>query len=106
MRVQTLFTGLVLFRFRPSGRRPCLPFGPPSRCCPRQAGTPAATHTAGRSVALRPSRAFTLIEILVAAGITALLAGFIAGIIHNVTGTWKRRSGRPATDSQARLILD
>src|SRR3954464_1839688 len=49
---------------------------------------------------------FTLIEILVAAGITTLLAGLMAVVVHNVSTTWKRASGRLGTDAQARLILD
>jgi prepilin-type N-terminal cleavage/methylation domain-containing protein len=49
---------------------------------------------------------FTLLELLVAASITAVLAAFVAVIIANVATTWKRSSGRLGADAQARLILD
>ncbi|MBI5768970.1 MAG: prepilin-type N-terminal cleavage/methylation domain-containing protein [Verrucomicrobia bacterium] len=51
-------------------------------------------------------RAFTLLELLVAASITAVLAAFVAVIIGNVATTWKKASGRLGADAQARLILD
>jgi prepilin-type N-terminal cleavage/methylation domain-containing protein len=49
---------------------------------------------------------FTLLELLVAAGITALLAGFIAVMVRNVSVTWSRAGDRLGTDAQARLVLD
>ena len=49
---------------------------------------------------------FTIIELLVAAGITALLAGFIAVIVRNVSVVWTRSGNRLGTDSQARIVLD
>ncbi len=52
------------------------------------------------------SRAFTLVELLVAAGITVLLAGFIAVIIRNVSTTWSRAGNRLGADAQARVVLD
>lgn len=58
--------------------------------------------TSGR----RRGRGFTIIELLVAAGITAFLAAFVAVIIRNVSTTWTRTSGRLSADAQARLILD
>lgn len=54
----------------------------------------------------RRVRGFTLIEVLVAAGITALLAGFIAIIVRNVSITWARAGNRLGTDAQARIVLD
>jgi Tfp pilus assembly protein PilW len=54
----------------------------------------------------RRRRAFTLVELLVAAGITALIAGFIAVIVRNVAITWTRSGNRLGTDAQARLVLD
>lgn len=49
---------------------------------------------------------FTLVELLVAAGITALLAGFMAAIVMNISTTWSRASVRLGADAQARIILD
>ncbi len=49
---------------------------------------------------------FTLVELLVAAGITAVLAGFLAVIVGNVSTTWSRASTRLGADAQARLVLD
>ena len=41
-----------------------------------------------------------------AAGITVLIAGFIAAIVRNVSTTWTRAGNRLGTDAQARLVLD
>ncbi|MBM3855276.1 MAG: prepilin-type N-terminal cleavage/methylation domain-containing protein, partial [Verrucomicrobia bacterium] len=51
-------------------------------------------------------RGFTLVELLVAAGITAAIAGFIAIIVMNVSSTWSRASTRLGADAQARILLD
>ncbi|MCX6951199.1 MAG: prepilin-type N-terminal cleavage/methylation domain-containing protein [Verrucomicrobia bacterium] len=51
-------------------------------------------------------RAFTVIELLVAATITAVLAGFIVAIVSNVSGFWNRTTGKLSTEAQARLVLD
>ena len=51
-------------------------------------------------------RAFTLIEVLVASGVTVLLVGFMVAIVGNVTGFWSRTSGRLTAESQARYALD
>lgn len=51
-------------------------------------------------------RAFTLLELLVAATITAVLAGFIVILVTNVAGVWTRTSNRLTADAQARYILD
>ena len=61
-----------------------------------------------RTIGSRRSRlhGFTLVELLVAAGITVLIAGFIAAIVRNVSTTWTRAGNRLGTDAQARLILD
>ncbi|MBC7366068.1 MAG: prepilin-type N-terminal cleavage/methylation domain-containing protein, partial [Undibacterium sp.] len=70
--------------------------------------TPAALRPL-RSGPVRRGRetgGFTLLEILVAAAITALLAGFMAVVIGDVAGFWSRTSGRLATEAQARLVLD
>src|SRR5688500_2428290 len=50
--------------------------------------------------------AFTLFDLRVAAGITALLAGFIAVIVSNVSVVWTRSGNRLGTDAQARIVLD
>lgn len=49
---------------------------------------------------------FTVIELLVAAAITAVLAGFIVAIVSNVSVFWTRTSGRLSAEAQARLVLD
>ena len=54
----------------------------------------------------RLRRAFTILELLVAATLTAALAGVIIVIVHNVSTTWSRSSGRLGADAQARLVLD
>jgi prepilin-type N-terminal cleavage/methylation domain-containing protein len=55
---------------------------------------------------LMARRAFTLLELLVAAVITAVLAGFIVVIVSNVSGFWTRTAGKLSTEAQARLVLD
>ena len=71
----------------------------PSRSAP--APTPAIA-----GAPLRRRRGFTLVELLVAAGITALLAGFMAVVVGDVAGFWTRTSGRLTTEAQARIVLD
>ncbi|MES2694670.1 MAG: prepilin-type N-terminal cleavage/methylation domain-containing protein [Verrucomicrobiota bacterium] len=57
--------------------------------------------------ALRPrTRGFTILELLVAATITAMIAGFIAVIVRTVSSNWSRTSGRLGADAQARVVLD
>lgn len=51
-------------------------------------------------------RGFTLVELLVAATITAAIAGFIAVIVRTVSGNFSRAGGRLAADAQARRVLD
>lgn len=51
-------------------------------------------------------RGFTLVEVLVATGITAVLAGFMIVIVSNVSGFWGRSSGRLSAEAQARFVLD
>jgi hypothetical protein len=60
-----------------------------------------------RSLRDRPARgAFTVIELLVAVGITALIAGFAVVIVANLSGFWSRTSGRISAEAQARFVLD
>ena len=54
----------------------------------------------------RSRRGFTIIELLVAAGITLAIAGFIAVIVLNVSTTWTRAGNRLSADAQARIVLD
>lgn len=51
-------------------------------------------------------RGFTLLEVLVAAAITALLVGFMVAVVNNVSGFWSRSSGRLSAAAQARYALD
>lgn len=59
-----------------------------------------------RSAVLHGRRGFTVLELLVAATITAVLAGFIVAIASNVSGFWARTSGKLSTEAQARVVLD
>ena len=52
------------------------------------------------------ARAFTLVEVLVAVAITAVLAGFIVAIVSNVSGFWGRTSGKISAEAQGRFILE
>jgi prepilin-type N-terminal cleavage/methylation domain-containing protein len=56
--------------------------------------------------ARRSTRAFTLLELLVAVAITAVLVGFIVIVVANVSAFWTRSSGRLSAEAQARYILD
>jgi prepilin-type N-terminal cleavage/methylation domain-containing protein len=51
-------------------------------------------------------RAFTLLEVLVAAALTAVLAALMLGILTQVLASWGRLSGRLSTAAQAGAILD
>ncbi len=51
-------------------------------------------------------RGFTLLELLVATTITAVLAGFIVILVSNVAAVWTRTSNRLTADAQARYVLD
>jgi type II secretory pathway pseudopilin PulG len=51
-------------------------------------------------------RAFTIIELLVAVGVTALLVSLMLGIVVNITGGWNRSSGTLESGNQARIVLD
>ncbi len=49
---------------------------------------------------------FTIIELLVAVGVTALLVSLMLGIVVNITGGWNRSSGSLESGNQARVVLD
>jgi Flp pilus assembly pilin Flp len=51
-------------------------------------------------------RGFTLVELLVASGVTVLLVGFIVAVVSNVSGFWTRSTGRLSAEAQARYALD
>lgn len=51
-------------------------------------------------------RGFTIIELLVAVGITALLVTLMLTIVTNVLNGWNRSSGSLSSGNQARTILD
>src|SRR5882672_9808547 len=55
---------------------------------------------------VKAHRAFTVLELLVAAGITALLAGIVLAMVTNVSGSFARTTGRLSAAAQARLALD
>lgn len=52
------------------------------------------------------AKAFTIIELLVAIGVTAVMVTLMLVITTNVIGTWNRTSGNLTTSNQARLVLD
>lgn len=52
------------------------------------------------------SSAFTIIELLVAVGVTALLVSLMLTIVSNVMGGWSRSSGTLTAGNQARTVLD
>jgi type II secretory pathway pseudopilin PulG len=55
---------------------------------------------------LRRARAFTIIELLVAIGVTALLVSLMVTVTINILNAWNRSSGQLASNATARLILD
>lgn len=64
---------------------------------------PAATSQPPPRAAFR---AFTLLEVLVAVGITSVLIGFIIIIVNNVSGFWSRTSGRVSAEAQGRFVIE
>lgn len=55
---------------------------------------------------LRASAAFTLLEMLVAAAITAVLAGVMLTVVVNTLNAWSRTQGTLTTEAQAQFVLD
>jgi type II secretory pathway pseudopilin PulG len=51
-------------------------------------------------------KAFTIIELLVAVGVTALMVSLMLTIVVNVLGGWNRSSGSLTSGNQARQIMD
>jgi prepilin-type N-terminal cleavage/methylation domain-containing protein len=89
--------------FRGEGRAG---FSPPSEASRSRATKKGGLKPALLDRRLRSHRAFTLVELLVAATITALIAGFVAAIVAGVSKTWTRAGNRLGTDAQARIVLD
>jgi type II secretory pathway pseudopilin PulG len=58
------------------------------------------------SLKKQSTRGFTIIELLVAVGVTALLVSLMLTIVVNVMGGWSRSSGLLTSGNQARLVLD
>ncbi len=68
---------------------------------------PLASCLPARALRSRCGEAgFTIVELVVAAGITAVMAGFIAAIVLNVSTSWSRAGARLGADAQARIVLD
>jgi prepilin-type N-terminal cleavage/methylation domain-containing protein len=63
-------------------------------------------HSLIPSSLARPRRAFTLVEVLVATAVTALLAGLMITVISNVMSAWRRSADTLQTNAQAKLALD
>jgi type II secretory pathway pseudopilin PulG len=59
-----------------------------------------------RSRSSEARAAFTIIELVVAVGITAAVTAFVVAILTNVSGFWSRTSGRLSAEAQARHVLD
>lgn len=53
-----------------------------------------------------PRKGFTVIELLVAVGVTALLVTLMVNIVTTVLSNWNRTSGALSSGNQARLVLD
>lgn len=51
-------------------------------------------------------RGFTIIELLVAIGVTALLVTLMFTILTNILNVWNRSSGTLTTGNQARIVMD
>jgi type II secretory pathway pseudopilin PulG len=52
------------------------------------------------------SRAFTIIELLVATAVTAVLAGMLLMMTNSVLNAWNRTSGALGANSQAQFVFD
>jgi Type II secretory pathway, component PulJ len=55
---------------------------------------------------MRATRAFTLVEVLVAASLTLVLAGIMLGVIGSALEGWRRTQDSYTTRSQAAMVLD
>ena len=76
-----------------------------SRSVPTGAAAPKPIHQE-KWVSPRANRAFTLLELLVAAAITLLLAGLMLAITTGTLKLWHRTQDSFSSSTQARLALD
>lgn len=58
------------------------------------------------AVSRSKSKGFTIVELLVAVGVTTLLVSLMLGIVVNITKAWNRSSGSLEGGNQARMVLD
>jgi type II secretory pathway pseudopilin PulG len=63
-------------------------------------------HRTFRPESNRPAKAFTIVELLVAVSVTAILVSLMVSVTVNVLNAWNRSSAVLTTGNQARLILD
>ena len=68
-------------------------------------GTGRAPHPT-RETKPAVATSFTLIEVLVAAALTAVLAAVALAAVSGVLSHWNRTAGRLATAAEARLVLE
>ncbi len=106
-------TGLGRLESRPSGQpRPWRDairdgeFVGKGQALPAHRTSPVARRRSAFGSSRSAVQAFTLLELLVAAAITLMLAGFMAVIVRNIGSTWTRASTRLGADAQARIVLD
>lgn len=57
-------------------------------------------------MSLSSRKGFTVIELLVAVGVTALMVTLMISIVTNVLSSWNRTSGILSSGNQARLVFD
>jgi len=60
----------------------------------------------GRGLRPNPDAGFTLVELLVAATLTVLIAGVLVGLIANLLANWDRSGGVLTAENEARDVLD
>jgi type II secretory pathway pseudopilin PulG len=64
------------------------------------------TLTQAKRIRAIAPNGFTIIELLVAATVTIVLAGLLVSITTGVLSTWNRTTGRLSTHNQAKIALD
>jgi len=92
--------------------RPCPMWERACSRCSARAESPASRFLPGHSVRAPLSRrslgvgGFTVIELLVAATITVVIAGLMLTVVVNVLNSWTRSHGSLEAEAQARFALD